>query len=59
MRVRDLDDVELRALAFVDEREIVRDLVELVAVPSVSGHITEHVELSWSDEMLDYPPGAS
>jgi acetylornithine deacetylase len=39
--VRDLDDVELRALAFVDEREIVRDLVELVAVPSVSGHDAE------------------
>src|SRR4051795_6487134 len=34
---RDLSDLELRALAFVDERELVRDLVELVGVPSVSG----------------------
>jgi acetylornithine deacetylase len=38
---RDLSDVELRALAFVDERELVRDLVELVAVPSVSGSDAE------------------
>src|SRR5690349_13414230 len=37
MSYRDLSDIELRALAFVDERELVRDLVELVAVPSVSG----------------------
>lgn len=37
MSHRDLSDVELRALAFVDERELVRDLVELVKVPSVSG----------------------
>src|SRR5689334_25100680 len=35
--MRDLDDVELRALAFIDERELVRDLADLVAVPSVSG----------------------
>ncbi len=41
MTYRDLDDVELRALAFVDERELVRDLVELVAVPSVSGSDAE------------------
>ena len=41
MTYRDLDDVELRALAFVDERELVRDLVDLVAVPSVSGSDAE------------------
>lgn len=34
---RDLSDLELRALAFVDERELVRDLMQLVEVPSVSG----------------------
>ena len=39
--MRDLDDAELRALAFVDERELVRDLSELVAVPSVSGDDAE------------------
>ena len=39
--MRDLDDVEARTLAFVDERELVRDLVELVAVPSISGHDAE------------------
>ena len=38
---RDLSDLELRALAWVDERELVRDLVELVAVPSVSGSDAE------------------
>ena len=38
---RDLSDLELRALAFVDERELVRDLVELVSVPSVSGSDAE------------------
>ncbi|MBA2954849.1 ArgE/DapE family deacylase [Nocardioides sp. MAH-18] len=38
---RDLSDVELRALAFVDERELVRDLVDLIAVPSVSGSDAE------------------
>ena len=37
----DVEDVEARALAFVDERELVRDLVELVAVPSISGHDAE------------------
>jgi acetylornithine deacetylase len=39
--VRNLEDRELRVLAFVDERELVRDLVELVAVPSVSGRDAE------------------
>jgi acetylornithine deacetylase len=39
--VRDLSDLELKALAFVDERELVRDLVELVSVPSVSGSDAE------------------
>lgn len=38
---RDLSDLELRALAFVDERELVRDLVELVSIPSVSGSDAE------------------
>ena len=38
---RDLSDLELRALAFVDEHELVRDLVELVSVPSVSGSDAE------------------
>jgi acetylornithine deacetylase len=37
----DLDDVELRVLAFIDERELVRDLSALVAVPSVSGQDAE------------------
>ncbi|MEP9363203.1 ArgE/DapE family deacylase [Nocardioides sp. CN2-186] len=37
MSHRDLSDAELRALAYVDERELVRDLVDLIAVPSVSG----------------------
>ncbi len=37
--MRDLDDIEQRALAFIDERELVRDLVEMVRVPSVSGHL--------------------
>ena len=41
MAARDLTDLELKALAFVDERELVRDLVELVAVPSVSGSDAE------------------
>lgn len=41
MSHRDLSDVELRALAFVDERELVRDLVDLIAVPSVSGSDAE------------------
>lgn len=39
---RDLRDDELRALAFVDERELVRDLVDLVAVPSISGSDAEN-----------------
>ncbi|GAB2628990.1 ArgE/DapE family deacylase [Nocardioides ginkgobilobae] len=38
---RDLSDRELRALAFVDERELVRDLVALTEVPSVSGSDAE------------------
>jgi acetylornithine deacetylase len=38
---RDLSDLELRALAFVDERELVRDLVDLIGVPSVSGSDAE------------------
>ena len=38
---RDLSDIELRALAFVDGRELVRDLVDLVEVPSVSGSDAE------------------
>lgn len=37
MTHRDLTDRELLALAFVDERELVRDLHELLVVPSVSG----------------------
>ncbi len=41
MSHRDLSDLELRALAFVDERELVRDLIELVGVPSVSGSDAE------------------
>ncbi|MBJ7356577.1 ArgE/DapE family deacylase [Nocardioides sp.] len=41
MAHRDLADLELRALAFVDERELVRDLVDLVAVPSISGSAAE------------------
>ena len=41
MSHRDLSDPELRALAFVDERELVRDLVDLVAVPSISGSDAE------------------
>lgn len=41
MAHRDLSDRELRALAFVDERELVRDLVALTAVPSVSGSDAE------------------
>ncbi|HEU5039026.1 MAG TPA: ArgE/DapE family deacylase [Nocardioides sp.] len=41
MAHRDLSDLELRALAFVDERELVRDLVDLIAVPSVSGSDAE------------------
>ena len=41
MAVRDLSDRELTALAFVDERELVRDLVGLVQVPSVSGSDAE------------------
>ena len=41
MAVRDLSDLELKALAFVDERELVRDLVGLVGVPSVSGSDAE------------------
>lgn len=41
MSYRDLTDRELRALAFVDERELVRDLVALVDVPSVSGSDAE------------------
>jgi acetylornithine deacetylase len=39
--VRDLADVELRALAGIDEHQLVRDLIDLVAVPSVSGHDAE------------------
>jgi acetylornithine deacetylase len=39
--MRDLDDAALRALAFIDERELVRDLADLVAVPSVSGQDAE------------------
>jgi acetylornithine deacetylase len=38
---RDLTDLELKALAFVDERELVRDLVELVGIPSISGSDAE------------------
>lgn len=38
---RDLSDLELRALAFVDEREVVRDLLDLLAVPSISGSDAE------------------
>lgn len=41
MSHRDLSDLELRALAFVDERELVRDLVDLIAVPSISGSDAE------------------
>jgi acetylornithine deacetylase len=41
MSHRDLSDLELRALAFVDGRELVRDLVELVDVPSVGGSDAE------------------
>ncbi|MCW2842468.1 MAG: acetylornithine deacetylase [Nocardioides sp.] len=37
MTHRDLSDLELRALAYVDAREIVRDLVTLIEVPSISG----------------------
>lgn len=37
----DLGDDEVRALAFVDERALVRDLSELVTVPSVSGDDAE------------------
>lgn len=39
--MKDLDDIEQRALAFIDERQLVRDLVEMVGVPSVSGHDAE------------------
>lgn len=39
--MRDLDELELRALAYVDQRELVRDLADLVAVPSVSGRDAE------------------
>lgn len=38
---RPLTDLELRALAFVDERELVRELVELVSIPSISGSDAE------------------
>ena len=38
----ELDDVELRALACIDERELVRELTDLVAVPSVSGADAEN-----------------
>ncbi|MDN4173328.1 ArgE/DapE family deacylase [Nocardioides sp. SOB77] len=41
MSHRDLSDLELRALAFVDERELVRDLLDLVAIPSVVGSDAE------------------
>ena len=41
MSHRQLSDRELRALAFVDERELVRDLVALTEVPSVSGSDAE------------------
>lgn len=41
MTHRDLSDTELRALAFVDERELARDLLDLVAVPSVVGSDAE------------------
>lgn len=41
MAHRDLTDAELRALAFVDERELVGDLLDLLAVPSVSGSDAE------------------
>jgi acetylornithine deacetylase len=37
MTTGSLSDDELRALSLVDERELVSDLVSLVAVPSVSG----------------------
>lgn len=41
MSHRDLSERELRALAFVDERELVRDLVALTEVPSISGSDAE------------------
>lgn len=41
MSHRDLSERELRALAFVDERELVRDLVALTEVPSTSGSDAE------------------
>ncbi|NYD40194.1 ArgE/DapE family deacylase [Nocardioides panaciterrulae] len=41
MAQRDLSEAELRALAFVDERELVRDLLDLLAVPSISGSDAE------------------
>jgi acetylornithine deacetylase len=60
---RDLSDQELKALAFVDERELVRDLVALVGVPSVSGSAAEselqHLlakQLSHLDLQLDLWP---
>jgi acetylornithine deacetylase len=65
--VRHLSDLELRALAFVDERELVRDLVGLVSVPSVSGSDAEsevqhllakqlsHLELNLDLWPLDLP----
>jgi acetylornithine deacetylase len=65
--VRDLSDLELKALAFVDERELVRDLVGLVSVPSVSGSDAEsevqhllakqlsHLELNLDLWPLDLP----
>ena len=39
--MRDIDDQERRALDAIDERQLVRDLAELVAVPSISGHDAE------------------
>ena len=41
MSHRDLSDRELHALAFVDERELVRDLIDIIAIPSVSGSDAE------------------
>jgi acetylornithine deacetylase len=52
--MRDLDDAELRALASVDTRGLVRDLADLVAVPSVSGEDAEsHVLHLLSKQLRD------
>jgi acetylornithine deacetylase len=41
MTHRDLSDHELAALAYVDDRELVRDLLDLLVVPSISGSDAE------------------